>query len=224
MNRFAGLVLAAATTLLSTASFAQDLAVQSAAISSIEGRRAQLNVKLRRPGAGQQQSTIKVFWVPANGARSEIYSGNGRFDGTAAGMSNSIQVDAPGDDGKFEVVVPGTNSKREVVFRGAEMSFDGARIEQVVGGNPNRKVFLVLKNAGPGQATGCRVTGTLAENGAPRPFEYNVPNLPARAKYEKQVPYNFRASNNAAHNKVVASVTCPSDPVPTNNGQTTVLR
>ena len=223
MNRLAQLLAAAAMTLVGTSAFAQSLAVRDAKITRIDGRRAQLTVKLGKTGAGQEQGAVKVFWV-SGANRREIYSGTGRFDGTAVGFSNAIEVEAGGDNGTFEVVVPTTDSRRAVQFAGAEASFDNARIEQIVGGNPNRRVFLVLKNAGPGTATGCRVAGTLAENGAPRSFAYNVPNLPPRAKYEKAIPYNFRASNNAAPNKVTATITCPSDPVPTNNAQNTTLR
>lgn len=223
MNRWMQLVAAAALTLTGASAFAQALTVRDATITRIDGRRTQLTVKLGKTGAGQEQGDVKVFWV-SGANRREVYSGTGRFDGTAGGFSNAIEVEAGGDNGTFEVVVPTTSSRRAVQFAGAEASFENARIEQIVGGNPNRRVFLVLKNAGPGTASGCRVSGTLAENGAPRPFSYNVPNLPPRAKYEKAVPYNFRASNNAAHNKVTATVTCPSDPVPTNNAQNTTLR
>lgn len=210
---------------------AADLEVKKVEIASQDGRHASIKVFGKKAGAGPNRQTIKVFWVDGPNRR-EIYSGIGQFDGSANGFQNTIALDLPADTGHVEVEAINAaadptppNNKKRFEIGGSDLSFDSALINQKAGGNPNRELVLTVANNGPmNLAAGCKLEIDLSEKGPARHISVNVPALPRRAKFQKKVPFNFAASNNADHNQVRARLVCAADPVTNNNSQDTRLR
>lgn len=209
---------------------AADLEVKSVEVASQDGRHASIKVFGAKRGAGPNRQTIKVYWVDGANRR-EIYTGLGQFDGSAAGFQNTIAVDLPAESGHVEVEAINAaadptppNNKKQLTIGGSDLSFDSAVINQKAGGNPNRELVLTVANNGPGNlAAGCKLEIDLAEKAPARHTSVNIPALPRRAKFQKKLPFNFAASNNAAHNTVRARIDCPADPISNNNSQDTRL-
>lgn len=211
-----------------------DLEVKSVSVASQDGRRASINVFGIKKGAGPNRAAIKVYWKTGN-TRREIFSGNGQFNGTDTGFQNTFSVDLPEDSGQIEVEaaeighdpVPG-NNKKVATVGGSDLDFETATIETIAGGTPNRKFVVTVANNGPGNlagGAGCHlIIDITPATGAVIHKDITIPAMPKRAKFQKKVEFNFAASNVAGKNRAHSLVTCPADPIQTNNAQDTPLR
>lgn len=232
MKRLTGtLALVCGFACLASAASAADLEVKKVEVADQNGRHASIKVFGAKTGAGPNRQTIKVFWVEGNNRR-EIYSGLGQFDGSAAGFMNTIPVDLPAEEGHIEVEAINAaadptppNNKKRTAIGGSDLSFDAQVINQKAGGHPNRELVLTIANNGPGNlAAGCKLEIDLTERAAAQHTSVNIPALPRRAKFQKKLPFDFVASNNAAHNSFRARIDCAADPVTNNNTQESRLR
>jgi hypothetical protein len=204
-----------------------DLSVRNVQLAGLEGRRARLNVFLAQPGSGQHQDKVTIFWVEG-ARRQKLWEGSSRFSSSRTGFQTEVSVDLPANrgNGRIEVVAgerdadPNWDNNVKVLeLGGGDLQFAGRpEVEQIVGGNPNRKLKFEVVNQGPSAiGRGCKVEITI-DGG--RPTNVNLPELRPRQKH----PVVHAFSHSGAPKPAQARIVCGDDPVQGNNTARTNVR
>lgn len=210
-----------------------DYSVARFDLTALDGRHASLKVFAKKAGPGPNRveghinAKVRGNWVRVAEQRLNA-------DGSASGFETSLAVDLPeGATDLSAVVSPdgqesdyGNNSK-VISLEFSDMEFSaGPSIEQIAGGNPNRRLRLLIGNRGPLPlaANQCHVVVHMMAEGQdadPQPVRFDVPALPVRARFQRDVPFAFPAKKSFR-----ATIECAAgvDVISANNSQAASLR
>lgn len=210
-----------------------DYSVARFDLTALDGRHASLKVFARKSGPGPNRveghinAKVRGNWVRVAEQRLNA-------DGSASGFETSLSVDFPENATELSAVVSPDgpesdydNNSKVISLQFSDLEFSaGPSIEQIGGGNPNRRLRLEVGNRGPLAlaANQCSVVVHFmaeGQNADPQPVQFGIPALPVRARFRRDLPFSFPAKKSFR-----ANIECAAgvDVVSANNSQAASLR